>query len=43
VQIKEFMSASKVTIRKYLEGIKSTEIKLTGRIGADTILLKVVV
>lgn len=43
VQLKEFMSASKVTIRKYLEGIKSTEIKLTGRIGADTVLLKVVV
>lgn len=41
VQIKELMASSKVAIRKYLDTIKSTEVKLTGRINADTILLKV--
>jgi len=40
-QIKQFLAASKVELRKYIENIKTTEIKLNGRINADTILLKV--
>ena len=40
-QIKAFLSANKVDLRKFLENIKTTEIKLNGRINADTILLKV--
>ena len=40
-QIKQFLAATKVDLRKYLENIKTTEIKLNGRINADTILLKV--
>ena len=40
-QIKQFLASSKVDLRKYLENIKTTEIKLNGRINADTILLKV--
>ena len=39
-QIKQFLASSKVELRKYLENIKTTEIKLNGRINADTILLK---
>jgi hypothetical protein len=41
VQLKEFLSAGKIQLRKFLEDIKATEIKLTGRINPDTILLKV--
>ena len=41
LQLKEFLSASKVTLRKFLEDIKATDIKLNGRIGLDIILLKV--
>jgi hypothetical protein len=40
-QLKEFMAAGKVQLRKFIDEIKATEIKLTGRIGIDTILLKV--
>ena len=40
-QIKQFLASSKVELRKYLENIKTTEIKLNGRINADTILLKI--
>ena len=40
-QIKQFLASSKVDLRKYIENIKTTEIKLNGRINADTILLKV--
>ena len=40
-QLKQFLTSSKVELRKYLENIKTTEIKLNGRINADTILLKV--
>lgn len=40
-QIKQFLAASKVELRKYIENIKTTEIKLNGRINADTILLKI--
>ena len=39
-QIKQFLASSKVELRKYIENIKTTEIKLNGRINADTILLK---
>jgi len=41
-QIKQFLSANKVELRKFLENIKTTEIKLNGRINADTVLLKVI-
>ncbi len=41
VQLKEFMNAGKIDLRKFLENIKATEVKLNGRINQDTILLKV--
>ena len=40
-QIKQFLASSKVELRKYIENIKTTEIKLNGRINQETILLKV--
>jgi hypothetical protein len=40
-QIKEFKSAGKVVLRKFLEDIKAVDIKLNGRINEDTVLLKV--
>jgi hypothetical protein len=40
-QLKEFKSAGKVVLRKFLEDIKAVDIKLNGRINEDTILLKV--
>lgn len=42
IQLKDFMSVTKVELRKFLENIKTTEVKLNGRINADTILLKVI-
>lgn len=39
-QIKEFNDSGKPAAKKWFKGIKSTEIKLNGRIGQDTILLK---
>lgn len=41
VQLKEFNAAGKVQLRKFLEDIKAVEVKLNGRISADTVLLKV--
>ena len=41
VQLKEFMAAGKIQLRKFLDDIKATDIKLNGRINLDTILLKV--
>jgi hypothetical protein len=41
VQLKEFMAAGKIQLRKFLDDIKATDIKLNGRINQDTILLKV--
>ena len=41
-QVKVFLASNKVELRKFLENIKTTEIKLNGRINADTILLKVI-
>ena len=38
--LKEFKKASKVKLRKFLEEIKTTDIKLNGRLNADTIILK---
>jgi hypothetical protein len=40
-QIKEFLAAGKIDLRKFLENIKATEVKLNGRINQDTILLKI--
>lgn len=39
--IKEFKKASKVKLRKFLEEIKTTDIKLNGRLNTDTVILKV--
>lgn len=41
IQLKEFKAAGKVTLRKFLENINTTDTKLNGRINADTVLLKV--
>jgi hypothetical protein len=41
-QLKEFKTAGKVALRKFLEDIKAVDIKLNGRINEDTVLLKVV-
>jgi hypothetical protein len=38
--LKEFKKASKIKLRKFLEEIKTTDIKLNGRFNADTIILK---
>jgi len=40
-QLAEFKKLGKVALRKHLKGIKATEIKLSGRITKDVILLKV--
>lgn len=39
--LKEFKKTTKVQLRKFLEEIKTTDIKLNGRFNADTIILKV--
>jgi len=39
-QLKEFAKAGKVKLRKFLEEITTTDIKLTGRINNETIILK---
>lgn len=39
-QLREFQSSGKVSLRKFMDNIKSKESQLTGRINADTILLK---
>ena len=40
-QLKEFKTAGKVVLRKFLDDIKAVDIKLNGRINEETILLKV--
>ena len=40
-QLKEFMSASKPNTRKFLDTVKTVDIKLNGRINEETLLLKV--
>lgn len=40
-QLKEFKSANKVALRKFLTDIKAVDIKLNGRCNEDTVLLKV--
>lgn len=40
-QLKEFAKAGKIALRTYLKDIKAVEVKLNGRIGPDTLLLKV--
>ena len=40
-QLKDFLKAGKIELRKFLDNIKATDIKLNGRINADTVLLKV--
>ena len=40
-KLKEFKDAGKVKLRTFLEDINAVDIKLNGRINADTILLKV--
>jgi hypothetical protein len=38
--LKEFKNAGKIKLRKFLEEIKTTDTKLSGRINEDTIILK---
>ena len=40
-QLKEFKSAGKVQLRKFLDDIKAVDIKLNGRVNEDTILIRV--
>ena len=40
-QLKEFTANGKPAAKKWFKGVRSTEIKLNGRIGLDIILLKV--
>jgi len=40
-QLKEFMKASKVQLRKFLDSIKATETRLNGRLNEDVVLLRV--
>lgn len=40
-QLAEFYDCGKVKLRKFMEEIKTTDIKLNGRINLDTVLLKV--
>ena len=40
-QLKEFSANGKPAAKKWFKGVRSTEIKLNGRIGVDIILLKV--
>jgi len=40
--LKEFKSAGKVKLRKFLEELSTTDTKLNGRINADTVILKCV-
>jgi hypothetical protein len=40
-QLKEFKSAGKVALRKFLDDIKAVDIKLNGRINEETILLRI--
>jgi hypothetical protein len=40
-QLKEFKAAGKVALRKFLDDIKSVDIKLNGRINEEVVLLKV--
>jgi len=40
-QLKEFKAAGKVKLRKFLDEINTTDIKLNGRCNPDTVLLKV--
>jgi len=39
-KLREFTKATKVELRKFMDGIKATETKLNGRISADVVLLK---
>jgi hypothetical protein len=40
-KLKEFKSAGKIALRKFLEDINSTDTKMNGRINEETILLKI--
>lgn len=40
-QLKEFKTAGKVALRKFLDDIKATDTKMNGRLNEDTIILKV--
>lgn len=41
IQITEFMKSGKVALRKFLDTIRATETKLTGRLNEDILILKV--
>jgi len=39
-QMKAFMGAGKIQLRKFMDNIRATEIALTGRLNGDTVILK---
>jgi hypothetical protein len=41
-QLKQFANAGKVTLRSFIEDIKSVAVNLNGRLGNDWVLLKAV-
>ena len=41
-QLKALLSAGKIQIRKFMDGINAVEVKLTGRLNEDTLIVKVV-
>jgi hypothetical protein len=41
-QLREFKTAGKVALRKFIENIPTTDTKLNGRFNSDTIILKVI-
>lgn len=40
-KLKEFKAAGKVALRKFLDDVNATDTKMNGRVGEDTVLLKV--
>ena len=41
-QLKEFMKAGKVQLKKFMDTVKTTDTRLNGRINSDTVLLKAI-
>jgi uncharacterized protein with PIN domain len=41
-QLKALLTAGKIQIRKFMDGINAVEVKLTGRLNEDTLIVKVV-
>ena len=41
IEMKKFMAAGKVQLRTWMEELSTTGVQMTGRLNADTLLLKV--